>query len=137
MKTMMIAGLLAILPTAQAMASEVGDVAESKLYEYRETVKNLAAGLKSALEEGIASGGPAAAVGICQTKALLIAQEYSARKGWKVGRTSLKTRNPNNAPDEWEQAVLTSFEQRKAQGENPAMLEEAKIVEENGEYKIR
>ena len=34
-----------------------------------------------------------------------------------VARTSLKVRNPNNTPDEWEANVLNRFEQRKKKGE--------------------
>ena len=52
-------------------------------------------------------GGPTAAVRACQALAPQIASEHSG--AWQLGRTSLKVRNPNNAPDAWERAVLERF----------------------------
>ena len=39
-----------------------------------------------------------------------IANDFSLLTGWKLKQTSLKLRNPSNAPDEWEEKVLHSFE---------------------------
>jgi len=54
-----------------------------------------------------------------------------------VGRTSLKVRNPNNAPDAWERRVLEEFEARKARGEDVRKLEHAEIVAVNGKKRFR
>ena len=71
------------------------------------------------------------------TVAPAIAQEQSEKHGWEVGRTSLKTRNPNNAPDAWEAAVLKQFEERAASGESPAEMAHFEVVEENGAKAFR
>ncbi|MEZ5577980.1 MAG: DUF3365 domain-containing protein [Candidatus Competibacteraceae bacterium] len=48
-----------------------------------------------------------------------------------VGRTSLKARNPGNAPDNWELAVLKQFEAREAQGEPADKLEFFAVIEDD------
>lgn len=39
-----------------------------------------------------------------------VANDFSLMTGHKLKQTSLKLRNPNNAPDEWEEKVLRLFE---------------------------
>ena len=51
--------------------------------------------------------------------------------------TSLKPRNPDNAPDAWETKVLQDFEQRKAAGEDPAKLEYSEKIVSNGKEELR
>lgn len=36
--------------------------------------------------------------------------------GWQIARTSLKVRNPSNAPDSWEYAQLTAFQSAYQKG---------------------
>ena len=93
--------------------------------------------LKDELGKGIKAGGPVAAIGICNTRAPALAMEHSQSTGWNVGRTSLKLRNPNNAPDAWETKVLKQFEEQRAKGEGPDALVYAEIVEERGEEYFR
>jgi hypothetical protein len=63
--------------------------------------------------------------------------EHSQSSGWNVARTSLKLRNPNNAPDAWETEVLKQFEQQRAKGEGPDALVYAEIVKEGDEEYFR
>jgi hypothetical protein len=63
--------------------------------------------------------------------------ERSQSTGWEVARTSLKVRNPNNAPDAWETQVLKQFEEKRAKGESPDALVFAETVEEGGEQYFR
>lgn len=93
--------------------------------------------LKGELVKGMKAGGPVNAIGVCNTLAPGIAARHSEQSGWDVGRTSLKLRNPNNAPDAWETAVLEKFEERRANGEGPDTLAFAEVVEENGEKHFR
>lgn len=86
----------------------------------------------SAKEEG----GPTNAIDACNTEAPGIASTAS-RYGWEVGRTSLKIRNKNNAPNDWELKVLKQFEARKAKGENPKDIAYAEIIKENGKRTFR
>jgi hypothetical protein len=48
-----------------------------------------------------------------------------------IGRTSLKLRNPANAPDNWELAVLKQFEARKEQGESADKLEFFAVIDDD------
>ena len=103
----------------------------------RETVQEFMQTLKKELQAGMQDGGPVNAVSVCNLTAPAIASTYSARYGWDVGRTSLKLRNPANAPDAWERPVLESFEERKRAGEDPAKMEYYEVIQEDGISKLR
>ena len=93
--------------------------------------------LKQELMAGMQEGGPVNAISVCNLSAPAIANTYSVRNGWDVGRTSLRVRNPENAPDAWERSVLESFEQRKAQGEDPAQMEYHEVVQTGSGTELR
>ena len=103
----------------------------------RAAVKDLGETLKAQLVAAIKAGGPRAAVGVCRTIAPAIAEKASQTHGLTVGRTALKVRNPANAPDAFERRVLEDFVQRIAAGADPATLEHAETVVENGETVLR
>jgi hypothetical protein len=88
--------------------------------------------LKTTLQAAMKSGGPLQAVSVCNTEAPAIAAQVSTERSMQVGRTSLKTRNPGNAPDVWETAVLERFEERKAAGEPIASLEYSELTTQEG-----
>jgi hypothetical protein len=98
----------------------------------RAATKTFGANLKGELQKAMASGGPANGIAVCHDKALQIAAATSQETGLRLSRTSLKVRNPDNAPDDWELGVLQQFETRKARGETPAGLEYYEVMEENG-----
>jgi len=85
--------------------------------------------VKAAMQEG----GPVKAVEACQLLAPQITAQHS-QAPWKVGRTALKLRNPNNAPDAWERQVLEQFAARAAAGEPVMELKHAEIVD--GEFRL-
>ncbi len=89
------------------------------------------------LQTAIAAGGPVNAIGVCNAVAPQIAAEKSAQAHMSIGRTSLKLRQPKNQPDDWELKQLRSFEQRKAAGENPAMIEVGEWTERDGKRVFR
>lgn len=82
--------------------------ARIKIKQAKGHVKALGAGLKTRLQQAIKSGGLTAGVEECQLAAGPIAESLS-KNGWAVGRTSLKVRNPDNAPDGWEREQLAHF----------------------------
>lgn len=88
--------------------------------------------LLGTVKQAIATGGPAAAVEACQLLAPEIAARHSEQP-WQVGRTALKIRNPDNAPDAWERGVLEAFAARAAAGEPVAELRHGEIVD--GRYR--
>jgi hypothetical protein len=66
--------------------------------------------LGARLTAALAADGPVGAIEVCSLEALEIARRLSAEAGAKVGRTSLKVRNPANAPDAAASAALERFE---------------------------
>jgi len=125
----------AILMTALAAGAETDLDASTRAS--RVVIKAFAEDLQAELKAAIAAGGPVAAIEVCNEKAPAIAARHAEENGWEIGRTSLKYRNPNNAPDPWEQAILQSFEDRKAAGEDPATIDHAAIVMRNGKRVIQ
>ena len=103
----------------------------------RETVKEFMQTLKKELLASMQEGGPINAVSVCNLTAPAIANTYSIRNGWDVGRTSLKLRNPDNAPDAWERSTLDSFEERKRAGEDPMKMEHYEVVRQDGASELR
>ena len=123
--------LMAGMLTAHAAAAAEPDL-DSLVAESRAATKAFAGTLKRELVAAIEAGGPVHAIGVCNTVAPAIADAQSEAFSGRIGRTSLKRRNPANAPDGWELAVLESFETRKAAGEEAGALEHAEIVNEKG-----
>ena len=126
--------VLALCPATAAFADE--DLA-ARIGASREAIKSFAGALQKQLKSAMTDGGPTAAIEVCNVAAPEIAQSESAARGWSVGRTSLKLRNPDNAPDEWELAVLRDFDARKAAGEDPGTLDHAEFVAVDGQRIFR
>ncbi|MBU1073253.1 DUF3365 domain-containing protein, partial [bacterium] len=71
----------------------------------------------------MADGGPGGALSVCSEEAAAIADSVGSARGLLVGRTSLRTRNPRNAPDDWERGILLDFAARREQGEKISDLD--------------
>lgn len=115
-----------------ALAVQSAGAADALLDEARATTKNFGMALKSEVVKSMKAAGPVGTISFCNERAPQIAQHVASQSGWHVGRTSLKLRNPANAPDSWELAALKTFEQRKASGEALDGMEYSEVVEQNG-----
>lgn len=115
----------------------LADDLEERAAQSRAAAQAFMGQLKAELQAAIKAGGPESAIGVCKDKAPRIAASLGDAKGWKVGRTSLKVRNPANAPDDWERSVLQEFEARKAAGEDLQTMEKADVVEAGGKRSYR
>lgn len=124
--------LVVTLLAACCGSAMAGDVDEA-----RGLIKQFAGSLGSELKGAMKAAGPVNAIEVCNTKAPGIAQDISSSSGWKVGRTSLKLRNPANKPDDWELKVLNDFEARKAAGEDPKQIDYSEVVEVAGVKQFR
>ena len=102
--------------------------------ESRMAVKEFFGALKGELVGAMKAGGPVNAIETCNLKAPAIASMISEKKGWRVARTSLKLRNPSNAPDAWETRVLKYFDKRKAAGDDPTKMEVYQVVDGTFRY---
>ncbi len=103
----------------------------------RAACQALGSRLMAALGRALKEGGPAGAIGVCRNQAPALAAEVSREHGCTIRRTSLKIRNPNNAPDAWERHVLEIFAKEAARGQDPARLEFAEVVHEKGAPVLR
>ena len=99
---------MALLSAAIASVA-VAAVDEEKLVEQaQKTVQAFSGQLKSELSAAIKAGGLVNGIKVCQQRAPVIAASLST-DGWQVARKSNKNRNPNNAPDNWEQQQLQHY----------------------------
>ena len=100
-------------------------------------IKELATSLQSELKAAMQTGGPVAAIGVCNTKAMPITQKVAAEQGMHLGRVSLRNRNPVNLPNEWQATVLEDFQRQKAEGKAIESLAWSETVNVNGEQEFR
>ncbi|MBL1141574.1 MAG: DUF3365 domain-containing protein [Proteobacteria bacterium] len=127
-------GVLFCLLTSFSASSETATEVDLRVNKSRATVKTFAGKLVKELKQALEEGGPVKAIKVCNIEAPQIAGELSEQHKLRIGRTSLKIRNPNNEADAWEQAVLQQFEQRKLQGEDIATLEYFEETEKGFRY---
>ncbi|QXP83903.1 DUF3365 domain-containing protein [Methylococcus sp. Mc7] len=124
--------LLSWVLLSPAHADEINQTALAA--DAQAAAQALGGALKAELEAALQAGGPVEALGVCQIKAPAIAERISAEKALKVSRTSLKPRNPQNAPNAWQTKVLRDFEARKAAGEDPAKLVYSEVADQEFRY---
>ncbi len=120
----------AALAAGPALARQQPDV-PPEIVASRHVAQTFGTLLKDTLQQAIQSGGPIKGIAVCHEKAGQIATDLGQKQEMLVGRTSLKLRNPANAPDNWELAVLKQFEARKAQGEPVDKLEFFAVIDDD------
>jgi hypothetical protein len=120
-----------LLPLALALAVAApaqADELDERVAASQAAIQQFASTLQGHLQGAMQEGGPIKAIEVCQQRAPEIASDISSETGWSVGRTSLKLRNPDNAPDEWERAVLEDFDAQRAAGVPAAELSRHEVV---------
>ena len=135
MSVMMRATILAALVVAAitpAGASAGEPESEQLLRESRAMVKEFGKRLKGELMQGIEAGGAPGAIHVCSDIAPSIASELSREHGARVGRTSLKLRNPVNAPTPWQTRTLQRWEREVEDGAAVAELEYQRATKRSG-----
>ncbi len=133
MKKTIFACVVAFGLSSAAIADEIA----KRSKEGRVVVGDFMVLLKKELKGAMKEGGPTNAIKVCKNKAPEIAGDMSQKHGWRVARTSLKLRNPQNEPDAWEVNVMNEFEKRKAAGEEIKTLEYAEVVKTDGKKQFR
>nr|VFJ61900.1 MAG: Protein of unknown function (DUF3365) [Candidatus Kentron sp. DK] len=130
--------LFAGLGCGTALADDAASGVDKRIAANRQVVQEVFAALKGELEKALEAGGPAGAISVCKEKVPEIGKRFGKKyPGWRIRRTTLKTRNPANAPDAWEKQVLEEFEARKAAGEDPKGIEHSAFVEQDGKRVFR
>lgn len=125
--------LVMIAPATPAVATDLA----AERDQARSLIKQLGGALKSELQAAMKNGGPTEAISVCNQRAPKIAAKVSADTPWRVGRTSLRIRNPANRPDAWEAGVLTRFDQRLAAGEPAGSIDHLEVIEADGRRELR
>ncbi len=95
-------------------------------------IKQLAGELKAELTKAL-QVSPEHAIEVCNIRAPEIAAKIAPEsEGIEIGRTSLRVRNPANAPNDWQREVLESFQRRHDSGEAAGSLEYSVVVKTDG-----
>ncbi|HRD66195.1 MAG TPA: DUF3365 domain-containing protein [Candidatus Competibacter sp.] len=131
MRTISILVLGTALAVGPASARQQSDDVPPEVVASRHAAQTFGSMLKDTLQQAIQSGGPVNGIAVCREKAAQIATDLGQKQEMLIGRTSLKLRNPDNAPDNWELAVLKQFEARKAQGDPVDKLEFFAVIEDD------
>lgn len=104
-------------PAKAAVAPEPApDPEQVALGKAKEAAKGLGKALKERLVAGMGEGGPAAALSVCADEAAVITAA-AGTANLRVGRSSLRLRNSNNADaPQWVQDWLKATGERAAEG---------------------
>lgn len=103
----------------------------------RTLVKLFATQLQGALKRAVEAEGFEHAIGVCNIDASRTARSLGAGSGWRVARTAMRLRNPDNAPTPEEQTVLFDFMARTKAGGDLAKMEHEAVTYENGRKRYR
>lgn len=111
----LVAGLASALAACRP-APEPPPISEEQYHalveECAAQAKQLGETLVGELKAAIEKGGPEGAVGVCGEAAARVAAE-NAKRGLNLRRTTLRLRNPENAPDAWERPILERWERER------------------------
>jgi hypothetical protein len=137
MRRFPIAVLLAAACCPALIHAGESPVAPEWIEQSRQLAQQLGSELKGELGRAMNEGGPVAAVSVCKNRAPEIAARLSAKSGAVVGRTALRVRNPANAPDDLQRAVLEQFSGELASGKFEGPLEAAFELNRGGQVERR
>lgn len=104
--------------TTAEPGAEIPEEVKARL---REVTQEFGSELKSHLIKALGEGGPQQAIKVCSEVAPALAEEASSAE-LIVRRVSFKTRNPADAPTEFEAKYLTQLDQLHAEGKMPQEL---------------
>jgi len=110
------------------------ELSDDQVIAMRATATDFMGELKSILVEQMQSGGVLQAVSVCSDTAQVLTNKFGVERGIYIKRVSLKNRNPNNFPDDFEKRNLNRFELLHQNNELNSETEYAEIVVE-GDYK--
>lgn len=124
--------LITLLAVVLFSCDEESNLSDEQVKQYTEQGKKIAQesfkALSGQLKTAMKAGGVEAAVGFCNAVARPLTDSLSTQHGALIKRTSLKLRNPQNAPDSMELKMLKIYLQMSRM-RNPIMV--PKILEKN------
>lgn len=111
------AAVLFLAVSAVGAASHAYD--DAAILKGRTAAAALAETLRTRMAKSVKDSGPVAAMYVCVYQAQALSDEVATTQGVKVRRTALRLRNPANAPDDFEQALLARFVADAREGKLP------------------
>ena len=107
------------------------DLEDTLLTKSRTVAKELLTTLKKQLTTALENQDTEKAVVVCSSIGQSIATNLSEKNALLVKRVSLKNRNPNGKPDEYESKVLTLFDEMNSKKELKPDFESFETVKES------
>ncbi|PHS79052.1 MAG: glutamate synthase [Rhodospirillaceae bacterium] len=108
------------------------------MMEGKGLIKGFATELVGELKKGMKAGGPIAAIGVCNIKAMPITDKHTAEaSGWTIKRSSHKLRNTDNQPDTFEARAIKELLARQANGEKAKDMAVTMVTIEDGKKTFR
>jgi hypothetical protein len=108
-------GLCAALLLAAAMSLNAAEFKPQEIAE--KAAAQLGGELQKKLMESMRKNGPAASIDVCASEAPAISARIEEELGVTIKRTSLRVRNPQNAPDALERQLLQTLAAAQQAGE--------------------
>lgn len=105
--------LLALVPFVVSCHKEPSPDALPKVDN---ALTEFAGTLRKKVGDAMTEGGPASAIDVCAREAPVLSAKVRAEKGITIGRSSLRLRNPADAPPPWVAEWLRAQGERKAEG---------------------
>jgi mono/diheme cytochrome c family protein len=112
----------------QTPAPAVSDDVRARADKARELAHAYSEKLRAGILKALKDGGPVGAIGACNTLAPELNTSITESSTFEISRTSTRVRNPDNAPDAWEQAILEQFQKSYAAGGDTKALESYDVV---------
>ena len=118
-----------LLLSACTTTQKSAELSEKEQKDYLQKGQMLAqqsfAALSGRLMSAIETGGVPYAIQYCHTAALPLVDSLSKVYTANIRRTSLKVRNPQDTPLDWEKNILQSYQRELAAGKRPTPLVKA------------
>jgi hypothetical protein len=110
---------------------EQTEVSEAQVKGLRNTSMEFMKTLKGVLISQMQTNGVVEAVAVCSDTAQVLTNSFGINKGVFIRRVSLRNRNENNYPDEFEKRILNKFELLKQNNELNETTEHFEVVKED------
>lgn len=117
-KPIITTALLCSLLSMPLLAQPQTDSPQTMVAEARSLVKSFGGSLKQALQSAVKEGGLTNGIEVCKTVAPEIARNNSS-DNWTISRTSLRVRNPENAPTDWQRIQLLAMDKQPVKNGKP------------------
>jgi hypothetical protein len=129
--------MLMLASTLMSPAARAEDRVPEWLTQSRVIAQQLGTELKAELTSALTREGATGAINVCRKRAPEIAAKLSRESGAVVSRTALRVRNPANAPDDLQRAILEQFAADLAEGRSELPLEAAVEINRGGKIEHR